>query len=60
MEVSETYYACAGYSCFWVDTSFSMFMENSWLKMKRTELALNHLVCTQLRLDVLQIIAFGH
>ena len=29
-----------------VDTSFSMVMENRWLPMKRTALALNHLVST--------------
>jgi len=42
-----------------VDTSFSMVMENRWLPMKRTALALNHLVSTRFRSDALQIIAFG-
>lgn len=42
-----------------VDTSFSMVMENRWLPMKQTALALNHLVCTRFRSDALQIIAFG-
>ena len=34
-------------------------MENRWLPMKRTALALNHLVTTRFRSDALQIIAFG-
>ena len=42
-----------------VDTSFSMVMENRWLPMKRTALALNHLVSTRFRSDALQIVAFG-
>src|SRR6201996_4620895 len=42
-----------------VDTSFSMVMENRWLPMKQTALALNHLVSTRFRSDALQIIAFG-
>src|SRR5574337_781001 len=42
-----------------VDTSFSMVMENRWLPMKRTALALNHLISTRFRSDALQIIAFG-
>jgi uncharacterized protein with von Willebrand factor type A (vWA) domain len=36
-----------------------MVMENRWLPMKRTALALNHLVSTRFRSDALQIIAFG-
>jgi uncharacterized protein with von Willebrand factor type A (vWA) domain len=42
-----------------VDTSFSMVMENRWLPMKQTALALDHLVRTRFRSDALQIIAFG-
>src|ERR1700677_2409013 len=42
-----------------VDTSFSMVMESRWLPMKRTALALDHLVRTRFRSDALQIIAFG-
>jgi len=34
-------------------------MENRWLPMKRTALALNHLVSTRFRSDALEIIAFG-
>jgi uncharacterized protein with von Willebrand factor type A (vWA) domain len=36
-----------------------MVMENRWLPMKRTALALHHLVSTRFRSDALQIIAFG-
>jgi uncharacterized protein with von Willebrand factor type A (vWA) domain len=36
-----------------------MVMENRWLPMKRTALALNHLVSTRFRSDALQIVAFG-
>ncbi|EFV14876.1 vWA domain-containing protein [Segniliparus rugosus] len=42
-----------------VDTSFSMVVEDRWLPMKRTALALNHLVSTRFRSDDLQIIGFG-
>ncbi|QKT06436.1 VWA domain-containing protein [Gordonia sp. X0973] len=42
-----------------VDTSFSMEMEGRWLPMKRTAIALNHLVSTRFRTDELEIIAFG-
>src|SRR5258708_27910985 len=34
-------------------------MEDGWLPMKQTALALDHLVCTRFRSDALQIIAFG-
>jgi uncharacterized protein with von Willebrand factor type A (vWA) domain len=36
-----------------------MVMENRWLPMKRTALAVNQLVSTRFRSDALQIIAFG-
>jgi len=39
--------AHAGVVALLVDTSFSMVMENRWLPMKRTALALNHLVSTR-------------
>ncbi|WP_204080623.1 VWA domain-containing protein [Mycobacterium riyadhense] len=59
VEVSETETRTQAAVALLVDTSFSMVMENRWLPMKRTALALNHLVCTRFRSDVLQIIAFG-
>lgn len=59
VEVSETETRTQAAVVLLVDTSFSMVMENRWLPMKRTALALNHLVCTRFRSDALQIIAFG-
>jgi uncharacterized protein with von Willebrand factor type A (vWA) domain len=59
VEVSETETRTEAAVALLVDTSFSMVMENRWLPMKRTALALNHLVSTRFRSDALQIIAFG-
>ncbi|HYN30881.1 MAG TPA: VWA domain-containing protein [Dermatophilaceae bacterium] len=42
-----------------VDTSFSMAMDGRWVPMKRTALALHHLVSTRFRGDHLQVIGFG-
>ena len=42
-----------------VDTSFSMVIEGRWVPMKRTALALHHLVSTRFRGDDLQLISFG-
>lgn len=59
VEVSETETRTQAAVALLVDTSFSMVMENRWLPMKRTALALNHLVSTRFRSDALQIISFG-
>ncbi len=59
VEMSETETRTQAAVALLVDTSFSMVMENRWLPMKRTALALNHLVSTRFRSDALQIIAFG-
>lgn len=59
VEVSETETRTQAAVALLVDTSFSMVMENRWLPMKQTALALNHLVTTRFRSDALQIIAFG-
>jgi uncharacterized protein with von Willebrand factor type A (vWA) domain len=59
VEVSETETRTQSAVALLVDTSFSMVMENRWLPMKRTALALDHLVRTRFRSDALQIIAFG-
>jgi len=59
VEISETETRTQAVVALLVDTSFSMVMENRWLPMKRTALALNHLVSTRFRADSLQIIAFG-
>ena len=42
-----------------VDTSYSMVAEGRWVPMKRTALALHHLVSTRFRGDQLALIAFG-
>ncbi|MGH3642687.1 MAG: vWA domain-containing protein, partial [Mycobacterium sp.] len=59
VEISETETRTQSVVALLVDTSFSMVMENRWLPMKRTALALNHLISTRFRSDELQIIAFG-
>jgi uncharacterized protein with von Willebrand factor type A (vWA) domain len=59
VEVSETETRTQAAVALLVDTSFSMVMENRWLPMKRTALALDHLVRTRFRSDALQIVAFG-
>ncbi|MEO6792181.1 MAG: VWA domain-containing protein [Mycobacterium sp.] len=59
VEVSETETRTQSAVALLVDTSFSMVMDNRWLPMKRTALALNHLVSTRFRSDALEIIAFG-
>jgi uncharacterized protein with von Willebrand factor type A (vWA) domain len=59
VEVSETETRAQAAVALLVDTSFSMVMENRWLPMKRTALALSHLISTRFRSDALQIIAFG-
>ncbi|RLV50984.1 VWA domain-containing protein [Nocardioides mangrovicus] len=42
-----------------VDTSFSMAMDGRWVPMKRTALALHHLIQSRFRGDHLQLIGFG-
>ena len=59
VEVSETETRSQAVVALLVDTSFSMVMENRWLPMKRTALAVSHLVSIRFRSDALQIIAFG-
>jgi uncharacterized protein with von Willebrand factor type A (vWA) domain len=59
VEISETESRTQSAVALLVDTSFSMVMENRWLPMKRTALALNHLISTRFRSDDLEIIAFG-
>ncbi|UXA12601.1 VWA domain-containing protein [Mycobacterium sp. SMC-8] len=59
VEVSETEMRTQAAVALLVDTSFSMVMENRWVPMKQTALALNHLVSTRFRSDALQIVAFG-
>lgn len=42
-----------------VDTSWSMIQDGRWVPMKRTALALHHLVRTRFRSDALELITFG-
>lgn len=59
VEVVETEIRTRAAVALLVDTSFSMVMEGRWVPMKRTALALNHLVSTRFRGDALQLIGFG-
>ncbi|TSD99696.1 VWA domain-containing protein [Skermania sp. ID1734] len=59
VEVSETEQRTQAAVALLVDTSFSMIIEGRWVPMKRTALALNHLVTTRFRGDHLQLIGFG-
>ncbi|MCK0089576.1 VWA domain-containing protein [Rhodococcus sp. F64268] len=59
VEVVETEQRAQAAVALLVDTSFSMVMDGRWVPMKRTALALNHLVSTRFRGDALQLIAFG-
>jgi uncharacterized protein with von Willebrand factor type A (vWA) domain len=59
VEVSETEARTQAAVALLVDTSFSMAMDGRWVPMKRTALALHHLVQTRFRGDALQVIGFG-
>lgn len=59
VEVTETEARTQAAVALLVDTSFSMAMAGRWLPMKRTALALHHLVRTRFRGDHLQLVGFG-
>jgi uncharacterized protein with von Willebrand factor type A (vWA) domain len=59
VEVAETQTRTQAAVALLVDTSFSMAAEGRWLPMKRTALALHHLVSTRWRGDQLQLVTFG-
>src|SRR5690625_3022254 len=59
VEIRETEARTQAAVALLVDTSFSMAMEGRWVPMKRTALALHHLVSTRFRQDELQLISFG-
>lgn len=59
VEVVETEARTQSAVALLVDTSFSMAVEGRWVPMKRTALALHHLVSSRFRGDQLEIIAFG-
>lgn len=59
VEVVETEERTQAAVALLVDTSFSMAMDGRWVPMKRTALALHHLISTRFRGDSLQLIAFA-
>src|SRR5699024_4581291 len=59
IEVRETEARTQAAVALLVDTSFSMAMEGRWVPMKRTALALHHLVSTRFRQDRMQLISFS-
>ncbi|WP_203568165.1 vWA domain-containing protein [Aestuariimicrobium ganziense] len=59
VEVTETEARTRAAVVLLVDTSFSMATEGRWVPMKRTALALHHLVSTRFRGDSLQLVGFG-
>jgi len=59
VEIAETEHRSRAAVALCVDTSWSMIAEDRWLPMKRTALALHHLISTRFRTDALQIITFG-
>ena len=59
VEVQETEARTQACVALLVDTSFSMAIEDRWVPMKRTALALHTLISSRFRGDELQLIAFG-
>jgi uncharacterized protein with von Willebrand factor type A (vWA) domain len=59
LEVAETEQRSRSAVALCVDTSWSMVQDGRWVPMKRTALALHHLVSTRFRSDALQLVTFG-
>ncbi len=59
VEIVETEQRSRAAVALCVDTSWSMVADGRWVPMKRTALALHHLVSTRFRGDALQLITFG-
>lgn len=59
IEVAETEARTQAAVVLLVDVSFSMAAEGRWVPMKRTALALHHLISTRFRGDRLQLVTFG-
>ena len=59
VEVTETEARTQAVVALLADTSFSMAMDGRWVPMKRTALALHHLIRSRFRGDHLQLIGFG-
>ena len=59
IEIQETEARTQAAVALLVDTSFSMALDNRWVPMKRTALALHTLIRSRFRGDHLQLIGFG-
>ena len=59
IEVTETEARTQAAVALLVDTSFSMAIEGRWVPMKRTALALHHLISTRFRGDAMTVVGFG-
>jgi uncharacterized protein with von Willebrand factor type A (vWA) domain len=59
VEVSETEARTQAAVALLVDTSFSMAMDGRWVPMKRTALALHHLIRSRFRGDQLELVTFA-
>ncbi len=59
IEVAETEQRSRAAVALCVDTSWSMVQDGRWVPMKRTALALHHLVATRYRSDALALVTFG-
>jgi uncharacterized protein with von Willebrand factor type A (vWA) domain len=59
VEIAETEQRSRAAIALCVDTSWSMVQDGRWVPMKRTALALHHLVRTRFRTDALELITFG-
>ncbi|MQA13576.1 MAG: hypothetical protein GEV09_05210 [Pseudonocardiaceae bacterium] len=59
VEVVETEQRSRAAVALCVDTSWSMVQDGRWVPMKRTALALHHLISTRYRSDALELITFG-
>ncbi len=60
VEVAETEARTQSAVALLVDVSYSMAAEGRWVPMKRTALALHHLVSTRYRGDRLELVTFGY
>ncbi|MCP2163777.1 vWA domain-containing protein [Goodfellowiella coeruleoviolacea] len=59
VEVAETEQRSRAAVALCVDTSWSMVQDGRWVPMKRTALAMHHLIRTRFRTDALELITFG-
>ncbi|MBF6174052.1 vWA domain-containing protein [Nocardia blacklockiae] len=59
VEIMETEQRARAAVALCVDTSWSMVQDGRWVPMKRTALALHHLIGSRFRSDALDLITFG-